>query len=203
MNVRPLWWILFGLTCFIVTSGFVKERVLRSESAGAFHGALPVLGRVKTFQLIDSQGKPFALDRLRGKIWVADFIFTRCGGQCPIMTRHMEKIQSLLPTEAPVELVSISVDPEFDTPNVLSDYASTTSARSGRWHFLTGSAEAIAALMRDSFHLPGVTASSNATEMLFHSDRFVLVDPAFQIRGYYTGTDPDSVAQLVKDMGRL
>ena len=72
-----------------------------------------------------------------------------------------------------------------------------------RWHFLTGPHEAIATLMRDSFKLPGIAAGGSKDEPLFHSDRFVLVDQAFQIRGYYTGTDAASVAQLVSDMGRL
>src|SRR5438270_50377 len=101
INPRPLWWTLLGLTCFVVTAGFLKEQIQQSESAGAFAGALPVLGRVKSFDLTDEQGHSFTLDRLRGKIWVADFIFTRCGGQCPLMTHQIERIQKLLPEEAP------------------------------------------------------------------------------------------------------
>ena len=203
MNSRPLWWTLLGLTCFVITAGFLKEHIQRSEDAGAFAGALPVLGRVKSFDLTDENGKTFTLDRLRGQVWVADFIFTRCGGQCPLMTAHVEKIQQLLPKEAPVQLISITVDPDYDKPAVLKSYAQAHFANPERWHFLTGSQAAIATLMRDSFKLPGVTTGNDAKEPLYHSDRFVLVDPAFQIRGYYEGTDEASVAQLVKDMGRL
>src|SRR5579872_2978019 len=105
MNPRPFWWALLGLTCFVVTAGMLKEQIQKIETAGAFSGALPVLGRVKPFELTDEQGRPFMLENLRGKMWVADFIFTRCGGQCPLMTSGLEKIQKLLPEEAPVQLV--------------------------------------------------------------------------------------------------
>ncbi len=203
MNSKPIWWTLLGLTCFVVTAGFLKEHIQKSETAGAFVGSLPVLGRVQSFALTDEQGRPFTLDRLRGKIWIANFIFTRCGGQCPLMSRHVEKIQKLLPKEAPVQLISITVDPDYDKPAILKEYAKEYVAQQERWHFLTGSHKAIATLMRDSFHLPGAAASNDPKEPLYHSDRFVLVDQAFQIRGYYTGTDEASVDKLVNDMGRL
>ena len=105
-------------------------------------GTLPIYGHVPDFSLLDQHGGAVTLAGLRGAPWIADFIFTRCGGQCPMMTARMRTIQERLPKGSRLRLVSISVDPAYDTPEVLARYAQHAGAGE-RWLFLTGPQEHI------------------------------------------------------------
>jgi protein SCO1/2 len=166
---------------------------------------LPVLGTVPDFTLIERSGQPFGLNDLRGQIWVADFIFTNCAGTCPIMTTAMTDIQKTALAEKldDVKLVSITVDPERDTPEVLQRFADGYGALKDRWYFLTGDGAAIQQLANKGFLLSAATSGGSAEEPIIHSNRFVLVDRQGHIRGYYDGTDEEGVAQLLKDLKRL
>ncbi len=152
------------------------------------------------FTLTDSNGQPFASTTLRGKIWIADFIFTSCAGQCPVMTAQMRLLQQRLPQS--VQLVSITVDPERDTPAVLAQYASQHGAQPGRWHFVTGEKAAIQRLTLQGFHLCYAEGGPKE-EPIVHSVRLILVDPQGEIHGAYDGTDPASVDHLIKDVQEL
>jgi protein SCO1/2 len=155
---------------------------------------LPDYGKISTFQLTDATGSTFASTSLDGKIWVADFIFTNCPGPCPRMSQLMSRLQDMAPE---VQLVSFSVDPQRDTPEVLAKYAKKYQAVKGRWHFLTGELEDIHRLSREVFRLGDVDSSLN------HSTRFVLVDGKGRIRGYY-GTQEDApLRRLVDDIKLL
>ena len=152
------------------------------------------------FTLTDSNGQPFASTVLRGKIWIADFIFTSCAGQCPMMTAQMRLLQMRLPKS--VQLVSITVDPERDTPAVLAQYASRQGAQPGRWHFLTGEKAAIQRLTLQGFHL-GYAEGGPKEEPIVHSVRLILVDRQGEIRGRYDGTDPVSLDHLIQEAQEL
>jgi len=160
---------------------------------------LPVLGTLPDFSLTERSGQAFGLNDLRGKIWVADFIFTNCAGTCPIMTTAMTEIQQMALAEKldAVKLVSITVDPERDTPEVLQRFADGYGALTGRWYFLTGDGAAIQQLANKGFLL------SAAEEPIIHSNRFVLVDRQGRIRGYYDGTEEESVKHLLTDLKTL
>jgi protein SCO1/2 len=120
------------------------------------------------------------------------------------MNRTMAKIQELLPLEAEVRLVSFSVDPETDTPDVLKSYARRYSQEGKPWNFLTGSRPTIERLARESFRLGvGPKQEDGGVEPITHSNRMVLVDRQLRIRGYYTGTEEASIPQLLKDVARL
>jgi len=160
--------------------------------------ALPILGDVPAFALVDQQGKPVGVDALRGKTSIVNFIFTRCPDVCPVLTARMRDVERELGS-GPVTLMSISVDPATDTPDVLQRYA--TEHKAG-WSFLTGDREAIRSLLTGGFHV-AFGDDGPATGPLTHSDRFVLVDGALRIRGYYHGNDPDDVARLVTDARAL
>lgn len=162
---------------------------------------LPVIGQVRNVTLVERSGKPVALADLRGKIWVADFIFTHCQGPCPLMSTRMRELQQRLAAFPDVQLVSISVDPERDTPAVLAEYARRYQADPGKWWFLTGRREDIYELIRADFKLTVMEAT--ATAPITHSTRFVLVDPVGRIRGYYDSTDPAALTRLVEDINRL
>jgi len=152
------------------------------------------------FNLTDSNGQPFASTALRGTVWIADFIFTSCAGQCPMMTEQMRLLQRRLPQS--VQLVSISVDPERDTPAVLAQYASRQGAQPGRWHFVTGEKAAIQRLTLQGFHL-GYAEGGPKEEPIVHSVRLILVDRQGEIRGRYDGTDPVSLDHLIQEAQEL
>ncbi len=160
--------------------------------------SLPVLGAVPPFTLVERSGRAVSASDLSGHVWVADFVFTRCPDFCPALTARMAGLQKALgPAADPVRLVSFSVDPLHDTPEVLEDYARRAGAREG-WLFVTGPREALAALLRDGFKVAWADDGPPASPIT-HSDRFVLVDRALRIRGYYHGTEPGDVARLARD----
>ena len=162
----------------------------------------PIMGAVPSFTLIDQHGRPVTREALRGAPWIADFIFTRCGGQCPMMTARMRTLQQRLPADARVRLVSFSVDPSYDTPPVLAAYAARAGAGE-RWFFLTGDQATILRLSRDGFKLAAEPEGGPAEEPVIHSVRLVLVDGQERIRGYYDGSEPASVEQLLRDLAAL
>lgn len=156
---------------------------------------LPVYGRVGDFALTAETGLPFSRDMLKGKIWVADFIFTTCTGPCPRMSSQMARIQRVTPRD--VALVSFTVDPARDTPEVLKSYAARFKADPERWRFLTGPQPMLHDIARNSFKLSDVDGSLN------HSTRFVLVDRGGQIRGYYGTEEAPGVEKLLADIDSL
>lgn len=161
----------------------------------------PVYGEVPAFTLTDQQERRVARETLAGRVWIADFIFTRCAGQCLLMATQMTELQRRLPPD--ILLVSFSVDPTWDTPARLAEYAARVQADGNRWHFLTGSQEDIYRLSREGFRLSVEAQGGTPAEPILHSVRLVLVDPAGRIRGYYDGTDADAVARLQRDAVRL
>ena len=162
---------------------------------------LPVHGNISNFQLVNQDGQSFGSQQLSGKIWIADFIFTTCPGPCPIISTRMSELQKPL-AESDVHLVSFSVDPEKDTPDVLRVYADKLRKEPLRWDFLTGPIATIASLSRDDFKL-GLSEGEQPESGPIHSTRFVLVDRRGAIRGYYDALAPDGVTKLLADTNHL
>jgi protein SCO1/2 len=158
---------------------------------------LPVITSVPDFSLVDRSGETVSRATLEGSVWVADFIFTSCGGACPTMTGQMSALQETLPED--VRLVSFTVDPATDTPMVLASYADRYEAKEGRWFFLTGAKEDIYTLAREGFLLTVDDTLGTEVEPIAHSTRFALIDREGQIRAYYDGTDPEEVARIDLD----
>ncbi len=163
--------------------------------------ALASYGTVPNFQLTNQNGKPFGSAQLSGKIWIADFVYTTCPGPCPIISSRMSELQKPL-ENSDVHLVSVSVDPEKDTPEVLRGYADRLHAQPGRWDFLTGSKAIIYNLSRNGFKL-GIDDGSAEEGVPVHSTRMVLVDRRGTIRGYYDALAPDAVTKLLADTSHL
>jgi protein SCO1/2 len=163
----------------------------------ARHTSLPSLGSVPEFALTDQTGSDFAsASTLAGRVWVADFFFTTCPGPCPRMSSQMHQVQTALAGQG-VRLVSMTVDPEHDTPPILAEYAKHFEAQAGVWFFLTGPREALNHLDRDVFKLGQVDGT------LDHSTRFVLVDRKSQVRGTYLTSEPDAITRLIADAKSL
>jgi len=172
----------------------VEVTALRQRSISAY-------GSVPDFQLTNQNGQPFGSAQLSGKIWIADFIYTTCPGPCPMISGRMSELQKPL-DKTDVHLVSFSVDPEKDTPEVLRAYADKLQAEPGHWDFLTGAKSAIYNLSHDGFKL-AVSDGSEAQGIPVHSTRMVLVDRHGQIRGYYDATEPEAITKLLADTNHL
>lgn len=158
---------------------------------------MPVLGQVQNFTLTDADGKAFNLRQLEGKVWIADFFFTSCGDICPVMNKNMAALSRTFERLKDVRLVSITVNPETDTPERLREYAQKFVAGKDNWVFLTGPRETIRDIVVNSFKLGKID------EPIYHSSSFALVDRHGLIRGYYNGTTDSEVNQLFIDASNL
>ena len=170
----------------------LEVQVLRQRSVSFSYGTVP------NFTLTNQNGQPFGSAQLNGKIWIADFVYSTCPGPCPMISSRMNDLQVPL-AKTDVHLVSFTVDPAKDTPQVLQTYAESLHAEPGRWDFLTGEQSAIYKLCRDGFKL----AVSEEAGVPIHSTRMVLVDRHGEIRGYYDAADPQGVTKLLADTNHL
>ena len=159
--------------------------------------SLPVIGGIPDFEFIDSEGRDVGLSSLKGKVWVADFIFTTCTMACPIMTGNMNIIHKKYKKNDDIRLVSISVYPEYDTPEVLKKYASQYEANTDTWHFLTGNESTVKEVIKDGFKI------GDYEDIIFHSEKFALVDRNGMIRAYYNGMKSEEMKKLKKDINNL
>jgi protein SCO1/2 len=167
---------------------------------------LRVLGSVPDFELVDEQGRAYGSADLRGHVWLATFIFTRCGSTCPLQTAAFGRLQEAFaepPLDETVRLVSLTVDPAYDTSEVLQEYAARAHYRPGRWKFLTGEREAIWSLCKAGFKLPVTDELENANELIVHSQSIALVDGEGRVRGYYDALDDEELDDLRRDAVRL
>jgi protein SCO1/2 len=184
----------------IVTAGFLFW-LRQAQVHQLTNRPIPSYGTLPSFELVNQDAQPFGTAQLAGKIWIADFIFTTCPGPCPIISTRMSELQKPL-EKTDIHLVSFTVDPEKDTPEVLRVYAEKLHAQPARWDFLTGPRDAIYALTRDGFKL-AVSDGSEEEGMPVHSTRVVLVDRRGVIRGYYDALAPDAVTKLLADANHL
>ena len=160
---------------------------------------LPVLYKTPHFSLTDQDGKPFDSDQLKGRVWVAAYIFTNCPGACPMMTQRMAKLQDAVPSKD-VLLVSFTVDPERDTPEVLKQYAKRFNADESRWHFLTGDK---AAMLQTAAGLHLTAMPAEGDRPIQHDEHFLLVDRQGRVRGVYASKDDEEMKRLAKDAKTL
>ena len=158
---------------------------------------LPIIGQIPAFDLIDQDGNKFTLDNLKGNVWLADFIFTTCAGPCPIKTERMSTVQHDLIGIDKLQFVSFTVNPDYDTPEVLKKYAKRFDADITSWSFVTGQYEKIQELIANGFKM------GDEEEIVFHSTRFALVDHDGNLRGYYSGTEPKEHDNLTRDIYSL
>ncbi len=179
-------WIALGLSVLVLAGC--------AATAG-----LPSYGVVPDFELTDQSNQPFrSAETLRGKVWIADFIFTNCAGPCPRMSAQMRQVdKALLKDIKDLRLVSFTVDPARDTPAVLAKYAERYQAEPGVWFFLTGSQADLHKLARNVFMLGDVNGD------LEHSTRFVLIDRKSRVRGYYLTSEEDAIPRLIADARRV
>ncbi|MFO1463858.1 MAG: SCO family protein [bacterium] len=204
--MRRLLWILF----------------LAISACGCQRRELPVLATIPEFRLQTQDGKDFTQAEMKGKFWVADFIFTSCGGACPLMTERMKKnIQAPLEEmaaqggEIPARIVSFSVDPERDTPARLAEYAKDHGANLKHWLFLTGPLDEVTKTVVQGFKIsmgkvpletpsgkPGEGPSEADIFEVVHGEQFLLIDDQGRIRGYYS-SEGSGLRKLMGDLRSL
>ncbi|MBC6366759.1 SCO family protein [Algoriphagus sp. AK58] len=151
---------------------------------------------IPEFSFTNQDGQKIGRAQMRGKITIVDFFFTSCPSICPVMSKEMERVNDMFRDETKVQIMSISIDPEYDTPEILKEYANEHHAISGKWHFLSGPKEETYQLARCGFILPTLDGNGVPDDFV-HSDKFILIDEEGRIRGYYSGTNREDVDLLM------
>jgi len=154
---------------------------------------------IADFELINQNGETITQKDYSGKIYVADFFFTRCATICPVMTTNMAELQDHFKTDQEVMFLSHSVTPVIDSVPILKEYALNKGVIDGKWHITTGNKQHIYELARKSYF--AVLEEGDGGEQDFiHTEQFVLVDAKRQIRGFYDGTDSKEIERIIKDI---
>jgi protein SCO1/2 len=193
-------WSLLSLVILGVIASFINSSARRSD--------LKEYGKIQPFSLTNQLGETITLSNLKGQVWVADVIFTRCAGPCPKMTDQMAQIQQAFPAAANLRFVSLTTDPEHDTSSRLKDYSEKFSADPDRWHFLTGpKKELLANLAVGSLKLSALEKDKelqqDPNDLFIHSTVFVLVDKTGEIRGFYESLEEGFQEKIQADIKSL
>jgi len=181
------WALLIGA---LVAALFIFLATIIIRHANESRANIPVQGEVPDFDFTTQHGESFTKAEFLGKISIVDFVFTRCQGACPVMNKSMRPLYKLYDGEDQIQFVSISVDPDYDTQQVLYEYAIRQGVTDRRWLFLRGPIEEVVRVSEKGFLLPADQLPMG------HSTKFVLVDQKGQIRGYYDSYSETSMKNL-------
>jgi protein SCO1/2 len=167
-----------------------------APAAAAAPGALPVYGTLPELALVDENGRAFTRDRLGGHVWIANFIFTTCHMACPMLSARMGFIQTRVQKENPaLQLLSVSILPDEDTPPVLKKYAAKFHQDPARWTFVTGKTHPVFTAVSEAYKQ---AIDPNKDFIALHGEMFVLIDGAGRVRGFYSKSDT-GVDKLIAD----
>jgi protein SCO1/2 len=193
-NLFGLW--LFLLCAFLVILSYQSWKRAETKSSVV----LQRLNKIPDFALVDQDGRAFGINDLKGKIWVADFICTRYAGPYPLMSSRFAELDRNFGKSDALNLVTFTVDPEYDIPTVLKRYSQQYEA-SARWHFLTGDKKRIVDLATTGFRVETQGTGTGLDHL--QTTTFVLVDGDGTIRSYYDGSSVEVVQRLLTDLGSL
>ena len=166
--------------------------------AAPSRGSMQPIIPAPQFSFPDQDDQPLTTQSLKGKVWIADFIFTHCGNTCPRMTAQRVELQKKI-TDPRVMFLSISVDPERDDRATRKTYASEKHIDESRWKFVSPPDHAAALKIAQAMRVAAVTPNAKNQDPILHSDRFVLIDSGARIRGTYPLDDPASMDRLIAD----
>jgi protein SCO1 len=158
---------------------------------------------IPSFSFTDQHGQQITQKNIEGKIHVANFIFTRCGSICPIMTKHMKLVQNAFQKNNEVVMLSYSVTPWVDSVARLKSYADNNDITSPSWHLLTGNKGDIYTLARKSYFAEEDLGFTRDSSDFLHTEHILLVDKSKRIRGIYNGTLQLEIEQMIKDIQAL
>ena len=156
--------------------------------------------KIKNFVFTNQDGLPFGSDNLNGKIHIANFMFTSCTNICPIMTTNMTEVEKMFANNQNIQLVSFTVTPWIDNPDLLKRYKQEFTMNSSNWNFLTGNKSDIYRLARKSYFAEEEIGFTKDSTDFLHTEHFLLVDKTMRIRGIYNGTLRLEMEQLIKDI---
>ena len=196
-----LLWGILALVLVGVSAAYVVSEVTSKPAVSAVVPAPDIRIALPDFSFTERSGQALSRKDLLGRVWIADFIFTSCAGPCPQMSRHMQRLQTDLADLESLRLVSFSVDPDRDTPEVLRGYSERYDADPQRWLFLTGSMDQIYDIAIKGFKITVEAAREN--NQIIHDTRFILVDAEGAIRGYYDSASADDLQRLRQDAAEL
>lgn len=203
-------WLLGGVVLLIVGINLYYGFSLLNQPGGAQNSATSSLAQahpeIPPFEFTDQNGRTISSDDLKGKIYAAAFIFTRCTGPCPVISANMTKIHDAFREHDRVRLLSFSLDPENDTSEVLRKYAEGHNAADSNWHFLTGEEEAIRTLSKEGFFsaVQEVTRDEAAkVGPIIHGTRISIVDESGKMIAAYNGVTPEGTQQVIDEINRL
>jgi protein SCO1/2 len=199
----PLPLLLLGVALGLTIALFAFARKKQSDAT-----KLPNIAHVPAFDARDQRGRAFRAEEMRGSIWIVDFVFTSCPTVCPRLTARMAELQGRIEKlgeqRTPVKLLSLSVDPETDTPPVLATYAAKYGAHDATWTFATGKTEDLDRVVVQGFKQRYDKADPAIGIMeVMHGDRFVLVDARGDIRAYYDTSEQGALDRIVADVERV
>lgn len=176
---------------------WTPEWISAEDSSYAFIHTIP------DFSFIDQEGKIFDQNRVKGKIYVANFFFTRCRIICPKMTTNMSLLQDAFSGDSSIHLVSHSVTPELDSVAVLKKYANENKVNADCWTLVTGDLDAIYTLARKQYFAGDSIGYFQAGNEFLHTENFILIDKHRRIRGVYNGTLPVEIDRIKQDIATL
>jgi len=195
-------WTAILLTILVIATAFV-----RSQFEQRYLIDLRPISQLPDFVLTNQDGRAFSLADMRGNVWVADIVFTRCASICPVMTKRMSDLQAIFPTREPVKLMTLTTDPQWDRPEVLKRWGERFKANFDRWTFLTGTKSDVVHLAVGGLKLVDYENKpeerKNDVDLFVHSPLFVLVDKQGRLRGAVESDDPkmkQKVSSAVKKL---
>lgn len=216
VSKRAQWIVWGGLTLIVagIAIAFVQSEWDSHPSAPSLGKitpppTLPTISTVSAFSLTNQFGQEVTPKTFEGNPWVADIIFTRCPSICPVMSQKMSQLQKALGPQSPVKLVSITTDPDFDTPAVLKEYGERFGAEPERWHFVTGSKRGISRFIRDDLKLIAeekpVDERTVDTDLYSHSALFAVVDSKGRLRRvvHSNDTNINLIEEIVMTISQL
>lgn len=209
MSLRQTAPLFLALCCALAVSCNEQEQSAGRPIGGPSSSEadeLPVLHTIPKFSLQNQEGKDFGSEQLAGRPYLAAFMFTRCPSICPRLTKKMKNIDAAVKSAGKsLQLLSVSVDPDNDTPEVLSAYAQKHGADVDNWEFLTGDYGTIAKVSEEGFKigLSGKIEEGKPHLGITHGSHFILVDGAGRIRGYFRSSDDDTVTKVVEALDKL
>ena len=179
-----------------------KEKPLPIFGQREVEGTDTLYHTIANFRFLDQDSTLITNDTFKDKIYVADFFFTSCRTICPIMKTQMLRVYEATADMPDIQLLSHSIDPEYDTVELLHNFAKKLGVSSDRWHFVTGEKDSIYKIAQTSYFATAMEDKSEPDGFI-HSGAFLLIDKDRRIRGKYDGTKEEDVNRLLVDINRL
>ncbi|TAD97343.1 MAG: SCO family protein [Bacteroidetes bacterium] len=193
--------IPIGLFIFLKVFGKNEYRlkILNPISSDCPRTSEDTMHRIPNFSFVSQEGKAITQQNFEGKIYVAEFFFTRCPDICKVMTSELSRVQDIFKDYPDVKILSHSVDPLADSVQVLKEYADFNKIDPNFWTLVTGDKQQIYQQAKCAYFIPVQTGTDGKIDFV-HSDKLILIDKEKRIRGYYSGTSRDEVDRLITEI---